>query len=86
MCFCAEYEICNGPYLVTMKGINWFGFEVGQTSFDGLWQGPTALSLGESASCFSLIILRQHDRRARLRAQRLTARNLAEARLLLRGP
>lgn len=50
MCFCAEYEICNGPYLVTMKGINWFGFEVGQTSFDGLWQGPTALSLGESAS------------------------------------
>ena len=31
-----------------LKGINYFGFENGQTSFDGLWAGPTALSLGAS--------------------------------------
>ena len=32
----------GGP--ITLKGVNWFGFETSNTLFDGLWQGPTALT------------------------------------------
>ena len=40
------FDLCSGGVLQTLKGINYFGFEDGQTSFDGLWQGPSALSYG----------------------------------------
>ena len=29
---------------LTIKGINWFGFETSSTVMQGLWQGPTALT------------------------------------------
>ncbi|CAL8461996.1 g1527 [Coccomyxa elongata] len=29
---------------LAIKGINWFGFETGSTSVDGLWQGPNAIT------------------------------------------
>ncbi|KAK9838511.1 hypothetical protein WJX81_004175 [Elliptochloris bilobata] len=29
---------------LTIRGVNWFGFETGSTFVDGLWQGPTALT------------------------------------------
>ena len=29
---------------LTIKGINWFGFETSSAMMDGLWQGPTALT------------------------------------------
>jgi hypothetical protein len=32
----------GGP--ITLKGVNWFGFETSNTMMDGLWQGPTALT------------------------------------------
>ncbi len=32
----------GGP--ITLKGVNWFGFETSNTLMDGLWQGPTALT------------------------------------------
>jgi len=38
------FEIYSGSQMMNLKGINYFGFEDGQTSFDGLWQGPTALT------------------------------------------
>lgn len=30
---------------MALRGLNWFGFEIGATLPDGLWQGPTALTL-----------------------------------------
>lgn len=41
------FEIYSGSQMMNLKGINYFGFEDGQTSFDGLWQGPTALTYGD---------------------------------------
>lgn len=29
---------------LTIKGVNWFGFETAVTVVHGLWQGPTALT------------------------------------------
>ena len=29
---------------LTIKGVNWFGFETSSTMMQGLWQGPTALT------------------------------------------
>ncbi len=43
-------SVSNGQLLgtdgqpVTLKGVNWFGFETSNTLMDGLWQGPTALT------------------------------------------
>ena len=33
----------NGESL-TIKGVNWFGFETSSTMMDGLWQGPNAIT------------------------------------------
>ena len=33
----------NGETL-TIKGVNWFGFETSSTMTDGLWQGPNAIT------------------------------------------
>lgn len=41
------FEIYSGSQMMNLKGVNYFGFEDGQTSFDGLWQGPTALTYGD---------------------------------------
>ena len=45
-CIAAANKLCVSNTQIKLKGINYFGFENGQTSFDGLWAGPTALSLG----------------------------------------
>ncbi len=46
ICAAAANKLCVSNTQIKLKGINYFGFENGQTSFDGLWAGPTALSLG----------------------------------------
>ena len=42
----AANKFCVSNTQIKLKGINYFGFENGQTGFDGLYAGPTALSLG----------------------------------------
>lgn len=43
-------SISNGQLIgidglpLSVKGVNWFGFETAVTTVHGLWQGPTALS------------------------------------------
>jgi aryl-phospho-beta-D-glucosidase BglC (GH1 family) len=41
----AGIRICSGSNPVKLHGINWFGFETGATFVDGLWQGPSSLTL-----------------------------------------
>lgn len=38
-------HICSGSTPIQLRGVNWFGFESGATLPDGLWQGPTSLTL-----------------------------------------
>mmetsp|Transcript_3804 Transcript_3804/g.10936 ORF Transcript_3804/g.10936 Transcript_3804/m.10936 type:complete len:758 (-) Transcript_3804:1267-3540(-) len=42
---CNSIRICSGSTRIKLHGVNWFGFETGQTMVDGLWQGPTAMTL-----------------------------------------
>ena len=41
----AGIRICSGKTPIRLNGVNWFGFEIGATFVDGLWQGPTSLTL-----------------------------------------
>ena len=38
-------RICSGTAPMALRGLNWFGFETGATIVDGLWAGPTAMTL-----------------------------------------
>jgi aryl-phospho-beta-D-glucosidase BglC (GH1 family) len=38
-------RICSGTAPMALRGLNWFGFETGATLPDGLWAGPTAMTL-----------------------------------------
>jgi aryl-phospho-beta-D-glucosidase BglC (GH1 family) len=38
-------RICSGTAPMALRGLNWFGFETGATLPDGLWMGPTAMTL-----------------------------------------
>lgn len=40
-----QIRICSGSTPIALKGVNWFGFETTATLVDGLWMGPTALTL-----------------------------------------
>ena len=41
----AGIRLCSGNAIIKLHGLNWFGFETGATFVDGLWQGPTSLTL-----------------------------------------
>jgi hypothetical protein len=45
VCASAGIRICSGNTIIKLHGLNWFGFETGATFVDGLWQGPTSLTL-----------------------------------------
>ena len=46
----------NGEAL-TIKGINWFGFETDSTMVDGLWQGPNAITQNFQAIVWRIKLL-----------------------------
>ena len=46
----------NGEAL-TIKGINWFGFETDSTMVDGLWQGPNAITQNFEAIVWRIKLL-----------------------------
>ncbi len=45
MAVATAIRICSGSTPIKLHGVNWFGFETGATFVDGLYQGPTALTL-----------------------------------------
>jgi hypothetical protein len=57
----AANKLCVSNTQIKLKGINYFGFENGQTSFDGLWAGPTALSLGTQTADYRAYLVCYHD-------------------------
>ena len=42
---------------LTIKGINWFGFETSSTMMDGLWQGPAAITQNFEAVVWRIKLL-----------------------------